>query len=96
MKKQLSDKEKAKLWDNLPNYITVSQPNGELIAYIPLKPEAGSDDGMIVNKDYSFTESYSKEEAHFADIDGKVYYEGAMTWGNHKQSQEVIDHESNC
>ncbi|UIF29193.1 hypothetical protein KB236_11925 [Levilactobacillus brevis] len=49
MKKKLSDKEKAKLWDDLPNYITVSQPNGELIAYIPLKPEAGSSDGMIVN-----------------------------------------------
>lgn len=91
MKKQLSDKEKAKLWDDLPNYITVSQPNGELISYIPLKPEAGSSDGMIVNKDYIFTENYSKEEAHFADIDGKVYYEGAMTWGNHKQAQEVVD-----
>ena len=91
MKKQLSDKEKAKLWDDLPNYITVNQPNGELISYIPLKPEAGLNDGMIVNKDYIFTESYSKEEAHFADIDGKVYYEGAMTWGNHKQAQEVVD-----
>lgn len=38
----------------------------------------------------------SDEEAHFADIDGKVYYEGAMTWDNYKQAQEVIDHESNC
>ncbi|WP_125545400.1 hypothetical protein [Levilactobacillus lindianensis] len=91
MKKKLSDKEKAKLWDDLPNYITVSQPNGELISYIPLKPEAGLNDGMIVNKDYIFTESYSKEEAHFVDIDGKVYYESAMTWGNHKQAQEVVD-----
>ncbi|WP_204120231.1 hypothetical protein [Levilactobacillus wangkuiensis] len=91
MKKQLSDKEKAKMWDDLPNYITVNQPNGELIAYIPLKPESGFSDGMIVNKDCIFTESYSKEEAHFADIDGKVYYEGAMTWGNHKQAQEVVD-----
>ncbi|RWZ41041.1 DUF2829 domain-containing protein [Levilactobacillus brevis] len=33
----------------------------------------------------------SKEEAHFADIDGKVYYESAMTWKNHKQAQEVVD-----
>ncbi|QOP52688.1 hypothetical protein HCC75_04720 [Levilactobacillus brevis] len=46
---------------------------------------------MIVNKDYIFTENYSKEEAHFADIDGKVYYKGAMTWENHKQAQEVVD-----
>ena len=38
----------------------------------------------------------SDEEAHFADIDGKVYHEGAMTWDNYKQAQEVIDHESNC
>ena len=26
MKKQLSDKEKANLWDDLSNYITVNQP----------------------------------------------------------------------
>lgn len=31
MKKKLSDKEKAKLWDDLPNYITVSQPKNEII-----------------------------------------------------------------
>lgn len=89
--KKLSDKEKAKLWDDLPKYFTVSEPNGELIAYIPVKPEAGLGDGMITNKDCIYTESYSDEEARFVDIDGKVYYEGAMTWGNHKQAQEVVD-----
>lgn len=93
MKKQLSDKEKAKLWDDLPNYFTVSDPNGELIAYIPIKPEAGLNDGMIVNKDYICTESYSDEEAHFADINGKIYYQSAMMWGDRKQAQKVIDHD---
>lgn len=39
MKKQLSDKEKAKLWDDLPNYITVNQPNGELILISRLSPK---------------------------------------------------------
>ncbi len=87
---KLDDKKKSKSYDGLPTYITVNNADGELVAYIPLKPEAGLDDGPIVNKDYVCTVNYGDEGITFTDINGKIYSSDALTHLNRKQALKAV------